>query len=263
MALFLLVLVLLLPLPSHSRDLPNPSTPGDVELLVENADYCYRQALGNGPPKPPETLKDSDRELLAKAASYWKRAIRLDPRRLDLRFNLARLYQSLGDFENQYAVLAQAVQYSEKNRKKMGWDQGEELPEAPSELFPEVLQECAVHYFDLKTPPGDEKAFRLMRLSITYFPKHPYAYNSIAVYFFNKGDLPHALKYFLIANRKDPRDSLILGNIACLMEGMGKKDEAGIFWRKVLDLDNDPGLVAQAKQQLEGANQGTLEGTLK
>jgi tetratricopeptide (TPR) repeat protein len=256
MALFFFLLAILLPLPSHPTDLPQPSPPGDVELLVENADYCFRQALGNGPPKPSETLNESERELLAKAAAYWKRAIRLDPRRLDLRFNLARLYQALGDFEAQYAVLAQAVQFAEKNRKKMEWDQGEELPEPPSELFPEVLQECAVHYFDLKTPPGDEKALRLTRLSITYFPKHPYAYNSMAIYFFNRGDLPHALKYFLVANRKDPRDSLVLGNIACLLEWMGKKDEAGIFWRKVLELNNDPTLANQAKKQLKELEPG-------
>ncbi len=174
----------------------------------------------------------------------------MEPPRLDLRFDLARLYQDLGDFEAQYAILSQAVQYADKNRKKLEWADGEDLPERSSELIPEVLQECAVHYFDRKDPEDDEKALRLMRLSITYFPNHPYAYNSIAIYFFNKKDWPRTLKYFLIANQKDPRDGLVLGNIACLLGEMGKKEDAKIYWRKVLDLDNDPELMAQAKQQL-------------
>ncbi len=181
---------------------------------------------------------------------YWKSALLRDPWRLDVDFALARLYQDLGDFEAQYGLLAQTLQSADKGWKNLRWVEGQKLPKRSSKLIPETLRGYISYYFNLHTPEGDEAALRLARLSITYYPGRSYTYGSIATYFSRRGDWARALKYLLIASLKDPRNSQAIWGIGNILVELGKKKEAGIYYQKVIDLNDDQELVEKAKAKL-------------
>ncbi len=195
-------------------------------------------------------LAQNDHRLLIKSISYWKSALVTDPWRLDVDFALAEVYQDLGDFESQYNLLAQTLQSADKDWKNLRWANGQKLPRRSSKLVPETLKGYISHYFGLQTEQGDEEAFRLSKLSITYYPDRSYTYNSIATYFSRRKDLARALKYLLLANLRDPKDSQVLCGIGDTLEALGKRKEAGIYYQKVIDLNKNVEMVQKAKEKL-------------
>ena len=244
------------------------SCPDDVEMLEAYGSYYYNKAKEGGLPSHDKLIpRDElalagkagkisfpirfDRQGMLKAEDYWKKAVRLYPWRLDLCFWLAHLYQDMDNFEDQYQLLAESLQYADKHRKKLRWENNTDLPEKASKLIPESLQSFENHYFGQQKIESDEKAFRLAKLIITFFPNHPAAYNSMAAYYWYKNDWEHALKYLIIANRKDPQDSLVLNNIGNIMVKLNQRKEAKVYYRKVVKLNQDEEFVANAKKRLE------------
>lgn len=185
-----------------------------------------------------------------KAAAFWEKALALHPWRLDLRLELARLHWDLGDFEAQYSYLAQALKYAEKNRRKLAWEKGAELPEEASFLFARAFQDYAVGFFNRKKNVPKDMALRLSKLYATFYPENPWPYQTMGIHYFQEGNLETALKYFLLANQKDPTNSPVLGDLAGVLEGMGKEQEARIYYRKIVELNNDLAWVEKAKQKL-------------
>jgi tetratricopeptide (TPR) repeat protein len=247
--------------------------PKDMEISEAYGTYYYQKALKEGKPASvqpalTETIslhdpkvegifgnegsRDSvNRDLLRKAEQYWKNAIRSYPWRLDLYLGLAGLYRDLGDFESQYRLLGQGLQYADKHRKKLEWEDRQKLPQPSRKFLPAVLQNHALFYFRKGQPQDNEKAFRLAKLAITFYPNRSCAYNSMAAYYFRKGDFPRSLKYLLIANQKNPRDSLVLNNIGGFLESLQKEKEAAIYYRRVVKLNNDAKCVEEARNHLE------------
>lgn len=247
--------------------------PDDVEMLAAYGSYYYNQSK-RGPAanhakltargdillnEPPPDKNNSDpgsqarfeRRDLAQAVHYWKKAESLYPGRLDIRFRLARAYQEMDNFQAQYQTLAEALQYADQNKKKLKWINNEELPQRRSQLIPETLQNFEAYYFSRQQSSCDEKAFRLAKLTITFYPNHPYAYNSMAAYYSFQKDWEHALKYLLLASQRDPRDSLVLNNIGNLLWRLEKKQEAKIYYEKVIRISGDEKNTAHAQKKLE------------
>ncbi len=246
------------------------SNPLDVEMLVAYGRYYLQRSPQRAdPPNPLAGPRDgfflhrplpveflgemgkavpADRRLTAWAVQCWKEALRLSPERLDLYLRLARLYQALGDFRSQYDTLGDGLEYADKHPRRLRWDGGRKPPLYLSKLVPEALQDSIAHYFGQGEP---ERALDLAKLSITFYPAHPFAYNSIAFYYAAKQDWRRTLKYLLLAHTKARKNSLVLLNLGNLLEKLGKGREAGVFYRKVLRLNTDGDCVREARRRLD------------
>lgn len=246
------------------------SNTGDVEWLVASGDYDYLKARDKAPAltaseqqtpvvwfqtpvaqtDPPAPNPDYfNRPLMSQAVTCWQKALFLCPWRLDLYFKLSRLFQDAGDFQAQYDTLANGLQYMDKNRRNLKWVDPKLLP--LSATIPPRLHEPIAFYLGQGQPEARDKAHRLIRLAITFYPNDAYFYNSLAAYYSTKEDWPHTMKYLLIASGKDPRESLYVFNIGNALAGMGKKREAGIFYRQVVKRNQYPDCVEVAKNFLE------------
>lgn len=247
--------------------------PGDEELLVASGDFFYvkarRQARGHTQPlpegsppvvrihscqedaDPPGNPSDWNRSLLTQAVTCWQSALALQPFRLDLYFHLADAFQRLGDFESQYGVLAQGLQYADRNRKALMWSGDGKLPKRSRRLIPEWVHSTVAYYLGLGDSKSIERTKRLARLTITFYPGHPYAYNSLAACYAANEDWPYTLKYLLLASRQAPRDSLVLCNIGNVLARLGKRKGAKVFYGKVVELNRDPESVRIADDYLK------------
>ena len=217
----------------------NRSDSNNLEWQVASGYYFYEKGLGT-----------ADRRLILQSLSCWKSALLADPWRLDVDFALAQLYQNLGDFEAQYGLLAKTLQSADKGWRNLRWVEGQKLPKRSSRLILETLQGYIDHYFGLHTEEGDEEAHRLAKLSITFYPNHFSTYNLIATYFSRQKDWARTLKYLLIASLKNPKDSQALCGIGDTLSELGKRKEAGIYYQKVIDLNNDEEMVEKAEEKL-------------
>ncbi len=248
----------------------------DVEMLAAYGSYYFNQSkrgkaanpakltareeilLSGGSPETNDAGPDPearfDRKGLARAADYWKKAVFLYPGRMDIRFWLARAYQDMDNFEAQYQTLAEALQYADKNKKKLRWNNNENLPDRRSQFIPETMQDFEAYYFARQQKASDEKAFRLAKLTLTFYPNHPSAYNSMAAYYSYRQDWEHTLKYLILASQRDPQDSLVLNNIGNILMRLDKKKEAAVYYKKVVEMGADGKSVEHAKRKLEVLN---------
>lgn len=227
------------------KDAPVLSKPGIADKPVV---WCPTPAITADPPaRDPAYFKSS---LVSQAVTCWQAAIASHPQRLDLPFDLARLYQETGNFDAQYDVLANALQYSDKNRRNLQWKGNQDLPQPVTLLIPPLLQSSISFYLGQGRPESWAKAHRLIRLAVTFFPNDPFFYNSLAAYYSTQGDWPRTMKYLLIASDKAPQESLFIFNIGNALVGMGKPREAKIYYRKVVKMDQNPEYVETAKTHL-------------
>ena len=247
------------------------SGPGNGSWLAADGYYLCAKADGRAPwaapakalgrPELPDPVTgqivglslDSrrlDRPLMSQAVSCWQAALEADPWRLDVRLSLARLYGDMGDFDSQYDLLAQTLKLADKGWRDLEWLAEEKLPRRSSKLIPEAMQDYIQFCFGRKTKEGDEDARQLARLTITFYPQGAQAYRSLSTFFARRRDWPRAMKYLLIASQKAPKDSSILCAIGDTLDQMGKKREAGIFYRRVIGLHNDEASMDRAQKQL-------------
>jgi tetratricopeptide (TPR) repeat protein len=207
--------------------------------------WCLPPTLGDDP--PPRNPAYFDQKLLAQAVTCWQSAIASCPWRLDIPFALARLYQDRGDFDSQYGVLIRALQYGDKNKKKLEWGEDSDLPTPRSHFLGPKVEDFIVHYLNRGGTDDTERAHRLCRVGLTYFPSYAAFYNSLAACYANNEDWPHAFKYLMIASQKDPHESLFVFNMGNLLAKIGKKREARIYYRKVVRMNQYPDCVEIAR----------------
>ncbi len=226
---------------------PPLSKPAVVETPVV---WCPPSVPGTDPPaRDPSYF---DRALMSQSVTCWQAAIASRPWRLDISFNLARLYQDMGDFNSQYNVLIHALQYADKrkNKEKLRWAGDQELPQPRSHFIKPLIHQPIAYYLGQGGPDNWDHAHRLCRLALTYFPNDSFAYNSLAAYYSTKEDWAHTFKYLLIASQKNPQESLYVFNMGNTLARMGKQREARIYYRKVVKMNQYPDCVEVAKNFL-------------
>jgi tetratricopeptide (TPR) repeat protein len=196
---------------------------------------------------PP--LQPYNRKALLSAEKAWNQALQSQPDRLDLALELSEVERSLGRFESQYALLAQALQKNDQNPESWRWIPGEEMPGSPQSLLSNSLLESEAFYLNQGLGQS-AKVSRLARLAMTFNSQDPLPYNALAVNFQFQGNAPSALKYLLLAFKRDSDNCLVLGNIGRLLESLGKKREARIYFNRVVSLNKDPDETVEAKKYL-------------
>ena len=185
------------------------------------------------------------------AEKAWGKALQAQPDRLDLILTLSQVEQSLGRFEAQYTLLVQALQKIDQSDGSFQWIPGKEVPSSPRSLLSAALLESQAYWLG-QGPEKAENASRLARLAMTYNDQDPLPYNCLAVCHLIRGNPQHALKFLLIALHRDNTNCLVLGNIGLLLASIGKKKEAGIYFRKVVSLNKDPDETREAQNYLSG-----------
>ncbi len=155
-----------------------------------------------------------------------------DPWRLDIRFQLAQLYQDQDDFELQYDLWARTLQMRDKNADDFLWENDGPPPESPSRSIPSRLQGSIDHYLDLKTEEATARALRLSKLGATYFPGRRSFERSRALCYSRRGDPEASVRCLLRLLQKDPQDVTTLRMMADVLEKAGKRKGARIYRRK-------------------------------
>jgi tetratricopeptide (TPR) repeat protein len=94
----------------------------------------------------------------------------------------------------------------------------DETPPANDILF-DRIQEDFGRYLDAEMY---EEALQLTNMVLKYYPKRAEYHNNLAVIAYMRGDYQLALKHFQDANRLNPDDQIIIGNIQYLQEKLSE-----------------------------------------
>lgn len=188
-------------------------------------------------------------DLLQKAFSKIDEGIEKFPNRLDMRFGKIYALGQTEDWENYTDEILKSIRHGEKINYKWTWTYNENFKD-DQEFFLSTLQDYQVRMFSLGE---DELLVNIRKIAeeiLKYNPEHIQSLSNLAITHLFKQEYNKGIQVLLEAEKIDPSDDVILGNLAHAYKLNGDPDHALIYYEKMLKLEN-PDAVEFAKEQIK------------
>lgn len=189
---------------------------------------------------------------LQNSFKYINKGIKLFPDRLDMRFGYIYALGQIEDWENFTIEIIKTIDYSATNENKWLWTLNQSFDNA-EERFLGSLLDYQVQLYDCY----HEKRFDFIKEIaldvLKYYPKNVENLSYLSIVFIYAGDYEAALVPLRKAEKIDPKDYIILNNIAYSYREMGNKKMAKKYYKKVVKYGT-PEAVEHAKKEIEALN---------
>jgi tetratricopeptide (TPR) repeat protein len=186
---------------------------------------------------------------LGKGFNKITEGIELYPNRLDMRFGKIYAYGQLKKWGNFTEEIINAVKYSKVNNNEWTWTKNEKQKDG-KDFFLSSLQDYQVQLYNT----GDDKLLVNMRNIasevLKIYPNHIESLSNLALTYLITGDYNKALDPLLKAEELNPKDYIVLSNIAQGYKLKGNKEKAIEYYKKTIKY-GDEEAKAYAKQQIE------------
>ena len=246
--------------------------PDDPELFVSYFNYYFNEGrqevltLQDGPPPGEEEvlqIQDStgevegyfgstilyDRELVNKGFEYINRGIAKYPERLDMRFG--KIY-TLGQVEDWPAFTKEVIQtiaYSDEIKNQWTWSNGEPL-EGGSEFFLSSIQDYQLQLFYTEEDSLLVNMRQIAEEILRYYPEDVPSLSNLSITYLLTEEYDKGLEPLFKAEKLNPKDAVVLANIARAYVLKGDDKRALKYYKKVVKYG-------------EGQNKAYAEGQIK
>lgn len=197
-------------------------------------------------------------EPLARGFKYINAGIAKYPDRLDMRFG--KVYM-LGE-TYKYAALTQelvnVLNYSTTIENKWRWTDNKFL-EKPEEFMLSAIQEYVATIYNSGKSQADNMK-EIAETVLKYYPKHVESLSDLGIVYTMKGDLNMALRYFLKATAIEPKDYIVLNNIANIYNKKKDTTNAVKYYEQALKY-GDTEAKELANKELKRLNRKPAEKT--
>jgi tetratricopeptide (TPR) repeat protein len=182
-------------------------------------------------------------DKLIKAVEYANRGIKKFPDRLDIRFGKSYILVRIEDYENFTKEIITTVEYSIINKNNWLWIDNKKLEDSENFMLGSI-QEYLKQLYDTE----DDNLLRYMiqigETTLKYYPNHIEILSSTAVALMLSKQYDKAISYLKHAEKLNPKDFIVLNNIAQGYKMKGDKANAIKYYELVIKYGPD-----QAKQQ--------------
>ncbi|MFA5620487.1 MAG: tetratricopeptide repeat protein [Weeksellaceae bacterium] len=177
-------------------------------------------------------------EEIEKGFAKIERGIKLYPNRLDMRFGKIYVLGLLKDWENFTLEIIKTVRYSSQNNNEWLWINNEQLDEAKGFMLASI-QSYQLQLFDT----GDDALLKNMRdISeeiLRYYPDHIESLSNISITYLLTGAYDKGIETLLKAEKLNPKDFIVLSNIARGYELKGDKENAVLYYEKTIEYGDE------------------------
>jgi tetratricopeptide (TPR) repeat protein len=223
--------------------------PNNAELYVAYFNYYFNKSRSEiihleTQPGPGEnlSLKDStgktagfiyggyqyNDSLFLLGQRYVNEGIKRNPKRLDLYFGKIYTLGAVGKYDEYLKELLKVIDLSIKSNYNWIYTDDKKL-DNPKEFFKGIIQGYCNELFNLN-PPRFELIKSISQKMITYFPQDVEYYSNIGSCYAMQKDYKKGLEYFLKANKLNPKDVIVLNNIAYSYEQMKDNNNAITYY---------------------------------
>ncbi len=188
-------------------------------------------------------------EVLNKGFYYIDKGIEKFPNRLDMRFGKTYMYGELKDYENYTKEIKTAIKYSKINDNKWLWSFGKELDD-PEDFFFGNIQNYQIQLYNTG---NDSLLFNMKEIAETilkYYPNDVVSLSNISIVHVVFKEYDESIKMLKIAESIDPKDYIVLSNIANAYKLKGDNKNA-IKYYKLTEKYGDDRAKKHAIQMIE------------
>lgn len=242
----------------------------DPELYVAYFNYYTRQSQKeivrlDGNPKDKEGFKimdkDSsnkepvaflygdtyyDKDILKMAFDYIDKGIEKYPDRLDMRFGKIYTFGLIEDYEKFTTEIIKIVDYSAINKNKWTWTDNEPI-DNPKDVFLGSLQDYQLQLYNTENDDLLDNMKLIAETVLKYYPDHVESLSNISIVFMLQKQYDKALESLLKAEKINPKDYIVLSNIAQAYKLKGNNKYAIKYYKLTIKYGDE-----QAKKYAQG-----------
>ena len=180
-----------------------------------------------------------------------KTGLQKAPQRVDIRLGLAALYEQMGTRPAVLAELTELTAYAKAHHDTLQGKDGVPYPAPVDGNLALEISGFAQRYLDANTRDNDQIFHDLAKLDAATYPDAVYGHNLLGIYYTVVDKQPKlALESYDRALRIAPNDSYVWMNVGLLNATEKDKPKAAAAFTRIVELNNDPDCVRQAKDEL-------------
>lgn len=242
------------------------SNPKDPELFTSYFNYYFlkskQEVIALTTEKPSGeglVLKDSlnqtagylesqiayDKTELKKGLNKIDEGIKLYPNRLDMRFGQIYALGQIKDWDKFTSEIIKTVQYSSTNDNNWTWTNNEKRGNG-KDFFLSSLQDCQLQLYNTG---NDDLLVNMRKIAneiLKYYPNHIESLSNLAITYLLTQQYDNAIKPLLKAEKINPKDYIVLSNLAHAYKLKGDKKKSIEYYKKTIEYGDE-----QAKQYAE------------
>jgi len=185
---------------------------------------------------------------LKKGLEKIDEGIKLYPNRLDMRFGKIYVFGQIPDWENFTSEILKTIEYSVKNKNNWTWTNNEKFDGNEKEFLLSIQD----YQYQLYNTGEDSLLKNMREISmkvLEYHPNHVESLSNLSVTYLLTGEYDKGIEPLLRAEKINPKDYIVLGNIAQGYKLKGDKKKAIEYYEKTAEF-GDEKAKEFAKQQI-------------
>lgn len=154
-----------------------------------------------------------DPTMLSKGFSWINKGIEKYPSRLDMRFGKIYMFGQIQDYENFTVQIIKAIDYSNEIKNQWTWAEGKPLDD-PKEFMLGSIQTYQLQLYNTENDSLLNNMKRIAESVLKYYPDHVESLSNLSIVYMLQKQYDKALMVLLKAEKINPSDYIVLGNIA-------------------------------------------------
>lgn len=152
-------------------------------------------------------------DLLSKGFDWINKGIKKHPNRLDMRFGKIYMFGQIEDYENFTKEIIKTIDYSAINKNKWTWADSKPLDD-PKEFMLSSIQNYQVQLYNTENDDLLDNMKRIAETVLKYYPDHIESLSNLSIVFMLQKQYDKALEPLLKAEKLNPKDYIVISNIA-------------------------------------------------
>lgn len=240
----------------------NSANPKDAELYTSYFNYYFMKSKQevlamstNEPNGESLVLKDSLNQTAGFLGSKihfdqkeLERGIKLYPNRLDMRFGKIYALGEVTDWKNFTYEIQKTIEYSTENENNWAWTNNGKYDGGEKEF----LLDIQTYQLQLYNTGNDNLLKNMREIANTvlkFYPNHIESLSNLSITYILTGEYEKGIEPLLKAEKINPKDYIVLSNIAQGYKLKGDKKKAIEYYEKTIEF-GDERAKEYAKQQI-------------
>lgn len=188
-------------------------------------------------------------DFLSKAFDWINKGIEKNPNRLDMRFGKIYMFGQIEDYENFTIEITKTIEYSVTNKNNWTWTDSKPLDD-PKEIMLSSIQDYQVQLYNTENDDLLDNMKRIAETILKSYPNHIESLSNLAVVFMLQKQYDKALEPLLKAEKLNPKDYIVLSNIAQAYKLKGDRKNAINYYKLTLKYGDEQAKI-YAKEQIK------------
>ena len=192
-------------------------------------------------------------DKLSKAIKYANTGIEKFPDRLDIRFGKCYLLGQIGDYDNFTKEIIKTVEYSQINKNNWLWTENKKQEDGEGFMLG-TIQTYLKELYDTEDDNLLPNMIQIGEVTLKYYPSNVEILSTTSVALMLSKNYDKAIGYLKQAEKLNPKDYIVLNNIAQGYKLKGDKENA-IKYYELTEKYGDEQAKQQARENIKALKQ--------